>query len=203
MPEPRYGIFLRPDPTMAWAVTQITHALRAQFGLISAAAFPPHVTIQGSLAIATSVEELEAAVDRAVAARPPVLLITAGIRTPDPGIPIDVHTGERAEPDGELQRLARAIFDAVLPLGVIGDDRLSPRTPDQFHAHLSLASHDLARRPDLYREVRDFVDGLPVAIPSRSFCDTVSLFEFHTAHSWYDAWWETLTWRHLRSWTLR
>ena len=41
----RYGVFLRPDPATSVAVTQITGQLRAQYGLVSAGAFPPHVTL--------------------------------------------------------------------------------------------------------------------------------------------------------------
>jgi len=203
VPEPRYGVFLRPEPELCVAVTRITHALRAQFGLLSAAAFPPHVTLVGSLLTEAPVAQLEAAVDEAVRGQGPILLVNAGLRTPDPGIPIDVHTDADGSPNPPLLRLAHAVFDRVLPLGVPGDDRVNPHSREDFWAHLSLASHDLARRPDLYTEVRTFVDGLPIAIPRRSVADTVSLFEFHTADSWYGPWWETLTWRHLRSWTLR
>ena len=45
----RFGVFLRPDPKTCAAVTQITSQLRAQYGLVSAGAFPPHITLAGSL----------------------------------------------------------------------------------------------------------------------------------------------------------
>jgi hypothetical protein len=54
----RFGVFLRPDPKTCAAVTQITGQLRAQYGLISAGAFPPHVTLAGSLPVVVPLAEL-------------------------------------------------------------------------------------------------------------------------------------------------
>ena len=53
----RYGVFLRPDPLTCASVTRITGQLRAQFGLVSAGAFPPHATLAGSLPLAGPPEE--------------------------------------------------------------------------------------------------------------------------------------------------
>jgi SAM-dependent methyltransferase len=41
----RYGVFLTPDARTSAAVTTISGFIRAQFGLVSAGAFPPHVTL--------------------------------------------------------------------------------------------------------------------------------------------------------------
>ena len=54
----RFGVFLRPDPRTCAAVTQITGQLRAQYGMISAGAFPPHVTLAGSLPVVVPLAEL-------------------------------------------------------------------------------------------------------------------------------------------------
>ena len=54
----RFGVFLRPDPKTCAAVTQITSQLRAQYGLVSAGAFPPHITLAGSLPVVVPLAEL-------------------------------------------------------------------------------------------------------------------------------------------------
>ena len=54
----RFGVFLRPDPKTCAAVTQITNQLRAQYGLVSAGAFPPHITLAGSLPVVVPLAEL-------------------------------------------------------------------------------------------------------------------------------------------------
>ena len=54
----RFGVFLRPDPKTCAAVTHITNQLRAQYGLVSAGAFPTHITLAGSLPVVVPVAEL-------------------------------------------------------------------------------------------------------------------------------------------------
>src|SRR4051812_12431925 len=44
----RYGVFLVPDARTSAAITDITGYLQAQFGLVSAGRFPPHVTLEGT-----------------------------------------------------------------------------------------------------------------------------------------------------------
>ena len=68
----RHGVFLRPDPLTCAAVTRITTQLRAQYGLLSAGAFPPHVTLPGSLPIAPGEPALVRALDDALAPVAPV-----------------------------------------------------------------------------------------------------------------------------------
>src|SRR5215217_7672506 len=54
----RYGVFLMPDAKTSAAVASITGFVGAQFGLVSAKRFPPHVTLAGSLPIAVGEEDL-------------------------------------------------------------------------------------------------------------------------------------------------
>jgi hypothetical protein len=46
------------SPRTSAAVTTITGLARAQFGLVSAGAFPPHVTLAGSLPLRVDEDEL-------------------------------------------------------------------------------------------------------------------------------------------------
>ena len=59
----RYGVFLMPDAKTSAAMASITGFVRAQFGLVSAKRFPPHVTLAGSLPIAVGEEDLLEVVD--------------------------------------------------------------------------------------------------------------------------------------------
>ena len=54
----RYGVFLMPDARTSAAVASITGFVGAQFGLVSAKRFPPHVTLAGSLPIAVGEKHL-------------------------------------------------------------------------------------------------------------------------------------------------
>jgi hypothetical protein len=188
----RYGVFLRPDPLTCAAVTRITGQLRAQFGLVSAGAFPPHATLAGSLPLAGPPEELT----RALA---PVARFTVrnhGLAWLNGGLVYDVH----GEP---MAALAATVDAAVRPL-------LTPAPglpadlfePGRWHAHLSLGSHDLAARPDLHEEVEAFVRGLSVEVPAEFSAEVVALYRLEHA-TWTGSWWRAMTWEHVRSWRLR
>ena len=75
----RYGVFLTPDARTSAAITMITGFVRAQFGLASAGAFPPHVTLAGSLPLRVDEDELVAA----VAARGATAIVVCGAEQRD------------------------------------------------------------------------------------------------------------------------
>ncbi|MGH3340196.1 MAG: hypothetical protein ACRDPL_15410, partial [Propionibacteriaceae bacterium] len=76
----RFGVFLRPDPKTCAAVTQITSQLRAQYGLVSAGAFPPHITLAGSLPVVVPLAELMQLIGFVLRRRPGFPMQNVGIR---------------------------------------------------------------------------------------------------------------------------
>lgn len=171
-----YGVYLRPDAATCRAVGELTDVVRRQFGLVSASAFPPHVTLVGawSSAVAESAREtvqvvVDGSLDR-------VDVEHYGAATSD-YTPVLDH--DRRSPRGNF-----ADYDA-------------PR----FSAHISLASHDLQERPELCDEVEAFIRDLTDVVPSGFTGEVVSLYRLHSA-DWEGPWWEDLSWRLLQSWTL-
>ena len=193
-----HGVFLRPDARTCVAVTAVTGQLRAQYGLVSANAFPPHVTLAGSLSVAVPEPQLIAALAGAVRGVAPFPVVNRGVVRLYGGLSYDVHP-ERGGPDAPLPGLAAAVDTAIRPLlaGPAGLDPVLYR-PDSWHAHLSLASHDLDEGSDLFDEVEAFVDALGVAAPASFAADTVAVYRFHH-DSWTGAWWRTMRWEHVRS----
>jgi hypothetical protein len=199
----RYGVFLRPDPRTCAAVTAIAGQLRAQYGLVSAAAFPPHATLAGSLPLAGGPEALMGALTAAledVAAFP---IENAGPwRHPEGVIVYDIHDLGGA-PNAALIGLAERVDAAVRPL--LGSaPGFDPDTyePGEWRAHLSLASHELFERADLRDEVEEYIAALDVRYPPRFTADTVALYRLEHP-TWTGAWWEAMRWEHVRSWRLR
>ena len=194
----RYGVFLRPDPLTCAAITRITAQLRAQFGLVSAGMFPPHATLAGSLPVGVSAEALAERLGAALEGVRAFTVRNAGVRRLGGGLVYDVHTLD-AGPNPPLIALAARVDAAVRPL-LVPATGLAPDTyePGRWHAHLSLASHDLYERPDLRDEVEEYVRGLRVARPDSFLADTVDLYRFWHA-SWTGAWWRALRWEHVRS----
>jgi len=197
----RYGIFLRPDPATCWAITQITLALRQQYGIAAAAAFAPHATLIGNLQSGVSEEELITILDKVFAEVQPVTAYNTGVERTYKGtfeynINLDA-AGER--PNEPLGRIAAAVKGAVLPIHVRHDDYLAPNVQDYtFAAHLGLASFELHIDNRLCDEVGDFIAGLPIDPPASFEARWYTLFQFQA--DWIGHWWENMPWRHVKSW---
>ena len=202
MSEVRYGVYLRPDPSTCLVQSQINAVLVQQFGIVSAAAFPPHVTLAGNLHSAATADELVAAVDDGLAGCAPFPVHNKGIERVGDAWVYNVHEDGHGNPNAALVDLARRVMGALTPWALEHDDHLVGRfSPEEFWGHLSLASHDLVVRPALSEEVGAFLTALPLTPPPTFVADTVTLFEL-TADDWRGHWWESLRWRHLHSWQL-
>jgi hypothetical protein len=199
----RFGVFLRPDPKTCAAVTQVTNQLRAQYGLVSAAAFPPHITLAGSLPVAVPLAELIQLIGFVLRRMRAFSVHNLGVRQlTDSTIAFDVSTLDDGAPNKQLIALAGAVDSVVRPLlGPGGTLQPSLYEPDRWMAHISLVSHELRVRADLRDEVEDYVRGLGVMPPSSFIADTVMLYRF--AHNtWTGSWWRDMRWEHVRSWRL-
>lgn len=202
--EVRYGVFLRPDPRTCAAVTTITDQLRAQYGFVSAGAFPPHATLVGSLPLARPVAELIGTLDGVLAPLGPFEIENAGVTVMGRVIVYDVHSIDQ-RPNGALTDLAARVDAAVRPLLAeppAGSLPADVKTAGRWHGHLSLASHDLYAREELRAEVLDYVKGLDVACPPRFTAEVVAAYRFEHPN-WTGHWWHDLRWSHVRSWRLR
>ncbi len=196
----RFGVFLRPDPRTCAAVVAVTAALRAQYGFVSAGAFPPHATLVGSLPV-VGVSEVLAALDPVLPAVPAFPVANAGVDRMRTAIVYDVHQLDGV-PNAAFVALAHRVEEVLTPL-LVPAPGLAPDVPStgRWHGHLSLASHELGERPDLADEIEEFVRGLDVAVPASFLADTVSAYRF-THPTWTGPWWTDLRWEHLRSWRL-
>ncbi len=196
----RYGVFLTPDPATSAAVASVTGFIRAQYGLVSAGAFPPHATLAGSLPISDGAQ-LEHRLDTVLRRRPAIPIENRGVRILGDIVIYDIDSID-GRPNEALRELAIEIDSAVRPLIEVTSG-LAADTHDgsRFHAHLSLASHELYGRPDLLPEVAAYAEALPVHVPPRFTADTVTLYRFEHP-SWEGAWWTSMTWTHRRTWRL-
>ncbi|WP_211124507.1 2'-5' RNA ligase family protein [Streptomyces yatensis] len=199
----RYGVYLRPDPATCAAVTAVTSQLRAQYGIVSAGAFPPHATLVGSRHIVAPAEEIVAAVTRGLAGASPITVHNAGVRRQGVGLVYDVHhLADGVTPNAAFTDLAARVDQAVVPLEIPAPNPMGHQfDADTFRAHLSLVSHDMYVRPDLSEEVEEYVRGLPVPFPKSFPGNTVTLYRTRS-DDWSGRWWQTLTWEHVHTWRL-
>ncbi|MEV6167960.1 2'-5' RNA ligase family protein [Streptomyces sp. NPDC051954] len=199
----RYGVYLRPDPVTCAAVTAVTAQVRAQYGFVSSGAFPPHATLVGSRHIPVPEAEIVAAVTAGLAGATPFTVYNAGVRRQGIGLVYDVaHLADGTTPNTAFTELAALVDEAVVPL-----ETPAPNPADhsfdaaRFLPHLSLVSHDMYVRPDLYEEVVEYVDALPVPYSPSFPGDTVTLYRTRS-DDWTGRWWQTLTWEHVHTWRL-
>ncbi len=202
MSSTRYGVYLRPDPVTCWVQAQINLALRQQYGLVSAAAFPPHATLVGNLRTDATVEDLATRLAAAVASQKTFTVHNKGFERVGDAYLYNVHEDGRGHPNQPFVDLAAAVKTAVLPVSIpVRDHLVTPVVEGTFWGHLSLASHDLLVDNTLADEVGEFLSGLPLQPPRTFQAQVVSLYET-MSDDWDGHWWKSLRCTHLRSWNL-
>lgn len=199
----RYGVFLIPDAQTSAAVTAITNSVRFQYGLMSAARFPPHITLAGSLPLAVGEDALLATIEKIAGAHRPFPIHNRGIsRLGEATVVFDVHDDAAGRANAALVSLTSDVVSAVMPLlreadGLPADVRGS----DEWHGHVSLASHELGERADLCDEVENFIRELDQPYPRTFPASRLTVYRLRHA-SWSGPWWIDFTWEHLRSFPL-
>lgn len=200
----RYGVFLLPDAKTSAAVTTVTASLRAQFGVVSAGRFPPHITLAGSLPLSVSEADLIAAVREVAGRHSPISITNGGVkRLWGSVVAFDVHADRSSRPNAALVDLAVDAIDVVQPLlrptqHLAAD--LRPRK--DWHGHISLASHELADRPELCDEAELFVRQLDAPYPDHFTAARLAIYRFHH-RDWTGDWWTDFSWEFVRACALR
>jgi hypothetical protein len=127
LPDPRLGVLLRPDPATCLVQSQINTVLVQQFGIVSSAAFPPHVTLAGSLRTNASSPEIMTALNEELARTAPFTVHNKGIERSGDGWVFNVHEDGAGRPNADLVDLANRVNAAVTPLAIELDDYLGVR----------------------------------------------------------------------------
>lgn len=198
----RYGCYLRPSFAMCRAQADLHALLVRQYNLHAAGRFMPHATLKGFFRSEASVPSMVATLNQALVGVSPFTVVNNG---PIPfgrgSVVIDVHNDERGAPNAALQALHETVFGTLRPL-VDPACEFTPGEParESFFAHLTLVMADMPEWQ--FDEVSAFIrDAEPIG-PRRFPAEVVQFFAFESA-DWSGRWWETLTWQHLHSWTLR
>ena len=188
-------MFLLPDARTSAAVTRITGYLHAQYGFVSAGRFPPHVTLAGSLPLAVTEADLVAAVRDLAGRHRAIPMVNSGPRLLwDSVLAFDVHEDGSGRPNPALVDLAVDVMETARPrLGPAGDLPADVHGRDEWHGHLSLATHDLRGQRELLRRVDQFVAQLNEPSPVRFVATELGVFRFRHP-TWTGDWWTDFTW---------
>lgn len=197
----RYVVFLTPDAMTSAAVTTVTGFVKAQYGVVSAGRFPPHVTLAGSLPLAVGEKRFLDLIGDVAAQHQPFEVRNAGLARLGDSLVYDIHS-LNDQPNVALIDLVGAVGDAVRPLvreapGLAADvlDR------HQWRGHLSLASHELFERTYLRDEIEHFIHDLPVEFPDQLTARKLTAYRL-CYPSWTGPWWTDFEWEYLRTFAL-
>lgn len=202
MTEYTWGVYLRPDPITCKAITELTDLCKRQFGIVSAAAFAPHLTLAGAVPSEANAADFIRVLDPLLTSTPTFSVFNAGITRKPTTVYYDIDKLETGDVNQPLHDLATAVNEAIMPITAYKPGEWSqPFVPEKFWAHFSLASHDLRAREDIRDEVEEFLRGIPMDYSKTFTAEWITLFRFHSA-DWNSEWWQDLTWQHVKSWRL-
>jgi len=111
-----YGVYLRPDPLTCRAVVELTDLLKKQFGIVSAAAFPPHATLAGAVPSEADEADLVAALDPVLRSASPIPVHNSGIARHNIAVTFDVDKTVQGEKNEAIKSLAVSVNAALEPL---------------------------------------------------------------------------------------
>jgi 2'-5' RNA ligase len=194
----RFAVYLLPPYTVVQPIVEIHTLLRKQFGFVAADRFQVHATIKGFFKqVAGSLALLEERLDGVFAAQRPFPMYISGYHSTDVGIGLNVSLQD-GQPNHELHQFRARVVEAVRPYIAPDCDFAAFDLDNPFEAHLTLAFRDIPR--DFYPDVFAFLAGAP--LPTGSFMARDFHFLQFYSEDWPGNWWETLTWRLLKTWQL-
>lgn len=202
-PGVRYGVFLRPSARVAIRSLQAFDLCARMFGFIAARAYPPHVTLVGSINAAVPETQLIAVIDRALIDAPVQQITIEPIaRTAGSSL----HHAITDRTGGALRDLMGSLLAAVAPLRVFDDrdfgvERRRADAPERFRPHLSIVGHDGAQNPAEVDEALAYLTHLGLDERLEETWDAVVLYRL-TSRDWSGPYWETMTWEVVRTWRL-
>ena len=194
----RYAVYLIPPYPVSRQVAEIHQLLEMQFGLKAASRFQVHATIKGFFKKTPGpLEPLIARLDEVFARQRPLIVAAEGIRRDEIGFGLDLGllNGEINQP---LNAFRERVVDAVRPFIAPDCDFAAADLGVPFRAHITLAFRDIP--PDAYDQIVAWtMEAQPLTGPF--IANTFHFLEFHS-NQWGGPWWEDLTWRLIKSWSL-
>ncbi len=194
----RFAFYLVPPYPIARDVAEIHAMLEKQLGFKAAGRFQAHCTVKGFFKkTAAPIDPLITALDALLRDENPFDVEINSIISTHSSLVLDLSRLEDAynRPFADFRhRVVEVIRPYIAPdCDFVEEDLGSP-----FLGHMTLAFRD---SPDEFHEqVLQWLADAPV--PSGIFAaDTFHFLEFFSA-DWKGPWWETLSWRLIKSWRL-
>ena len=194
----RFAFYLVPPYKIARDITEIHALLEKQFGYSAAGRFQAHCTIKGFFKKnERSVETLISSLDKFLLTQPPFEVEFNGFRAKPTSIVLKLEDID-GQPNQRLLAFREQIVDITRPYIADDCDFIESDLGPPFRGHFTLAFRDIPL--EMHPQVLAWLRSAP--IPTGKFsADTFHFLEFFS-EDWGGAWWETLTWKLHRAWSL-
>ena len=177
---------------------EIHQMLRKQFGLAAAGRFQVHATVKGFFKkVEGPVEPLTARLDRVFEEQRPFPIHFSGYRNDEIGIGLNVSLIDE-QLNEELYAFRRRVVEAVRPFIAADCDFVASDLGNPYEAHITLAFRDIPL--SLYNDVLAYLDEAP--LPTTLFVARAFHFLEFFSEEWSGGWWQSLTWRLIKSYCL-
>ena len=196
----RYAFYLIPPYPLSRLVMEQHQVLRKQFGLTAADRFQVHATVKGFFKkVGGPLDPLLEALDAVFVEQKPFMVESGEYPIVDEiGIGYDCSSlgGEQNQ---ELFAFREKIVAAVRPYIAPDCDFVASDLGNPYEAHITLAFRDIPL--SIYDDVLAFL--AQGSFPKEPFLAQAFHFLVFYSEDWSGSWWETLTWRLIKSWTLK
>ncbi len=199
MCDSRFAVYLIPPYQLTRKVAEVHALLNKQFGFAAADRFPVHCTIKGFFKKNNkSAADLQAELDRFFQDQKPLPVSVEEYRIDKIGFGLSLLTldGSTNIPFLEFRE---AVVDITRPYIADDCDFKESDLGRSFHPHITFSFRDIPNK--LYDDIFEWMKGGP-DFKGPFQADTFHLLEFFS-DEWTGSWWDSLSWRLLKSWRLR
>jgi len=194
----RFALYLIPPYGVSQMVMEIHQMLRKQFGLAAADRFQVHATVKGFFKMEEGpVGPLVDQLDAVISEQRPFPIDFSGYRNDDIGIGLNVSLvdGKRNE---ALYAFRERVVAVVRPFIAADCDFVASDLGNPYEAHITLAFRDVPL--SLYDDVLAYLADAP--FPTAPFMARDFHFLQFFSEAWDGRWWESLSWRLIKTWHL-
>jgi 2'-5' RNA ligase len=199
MNDSRFAVYLVPPYQLARDISEVHHLLRKQYGFSAADRFQVHCTIKGFFKKNDrSADELENELELFFQDQRPIPVSIEGYRADQIGFGLSLMN-YASQPNKPFLTFREDLVEITRPYIAEDCDFIDRDLGREFHPHITFAFRDIPE--DLYENVLGWLENGP-DLKQRFLADTYNFLEFFS-EDWNGNWWETLTWRLIKSWVLK
>ena len=198
MSDSRFAVYLIPPYQLSKGVAEVHYLLRKQFGFAAADRFSVHCTIKGFFKKNDRpADQLGEELDKFFKNLEPIPVSVEDYRIDPIGFGLSLMTLD-GKPNQPFLDFREQVVGITHPYIADDCDFKSHDLGREFHPHITFSFRDIPN--DLYDNVFAWIENGP-DLKGQFLAETYHFLEFFS-EDWGGSWWETLTWRLLRSWHL-